>query len=320
MLKLENSASAKASVQATRAGFEWQRVDCPLCGGEHWANFIEARDPLDDAGATLFNVVRCNQCELCFTNPRPTPETIGTFYPHQYRPHHKVGKAKRVSRWRRWSPLRLGKDQERTAISWHGQGRLLDFGCGSGSFLQRMGRQGWQVTGMDSSALAVERLRAELGIDGVVGSLPHPELAGRRFDVITMWHSLEHVHQPLEVLRAAHELLEPGGQLIVGVPNIASLPFRWFRGDWFGLDLPRHLTHFTPVTLQRMLERAGFRAGPMRMIRHSDWLRSTAHLAARRGNRSRRQRCLEARPICSLVAWYSYLTRQTDCIRVTATR
>src|SRR5262249_8349053 len=74
----------------------------------------------------------------------------------------------------------------------------------------------------------------------------------------------------------ARRLLAPGGKVIVAVPNIDSLQFRWFGAAWYGLDLPRHLTHFTPDTLKAMLQRAGFGVRRMRMVRHSDWLRSSA--------------------------------------------
>src|SRR5262249_56551348 len=208
--------------------------------------------------------------------------------------------------------------KERQALPVQGAGRLLDFGCGSGSYLERMHRQGWQVTGVDVSAAAVQRVRTELHLPALVGSLPHPELRRATFDVITMWHSLEHVHAPLEVLRQAHRLLVPGGRLVVAVPNIDSLPFRWFGPAWFGLDLPRHLTHFAPWTLQLMLERAGFQPGPVRMVRHSDWLRSSAERACATGRAARWQHWLRARPASRLAAWYSYLSRQTDCIMVTA--
>src|SRR5260221_105975 len=122
---------------------------------------------------------------------------------------------------------------------------------------------GWQVRGLDVSASAVAEVQPQRRLPALVGSLPHHELRRATFDVITMWHSLEHVHAPLEVLREAHRLLAPGGRLVVAVPNIDSLPFRWFGNAWYGLDLPRHLTHFAPRTLQMMLERAGFRPGLM---------------------------------------------------------
>ena len=95
-----------------------------------------------------------------------------------------------------------------------------------------------------------------------------------------MWQALEHVHDPLRVLCEAHRLLVPGGKIVVAVPNMDSLPYRWFGRAWQGLDLPRHLTHFSPRTLHKMLQRAGFQVGPVRMVRHSNWLRASAALSS----------------------------------------
>jgi SAM-dependent methyltransferase len=182
-----------------------------------------------------------------------------------------------------------------------------------------MHRQGWQVTGLDVSVAAIQRIRTELGLRGFVGTLPYPEFRPASFDVITMWHSLEHVHAPLEILQEAHRLLVPGGKLLVAVPNIDSLPFHWFGSAWYGLDLPRHLTHFAPWTLHLMLERAGFSVGPIRMVRHSDWLRSSAKLAHRKEKWAPWQ-WLTRKPASRLAAWYCYLSGQSDCMIVTAVR
>lgn len=297
---------------------EWEETDCLLCGGRRWSLLVEAPDTTAGGTGLWFAVVQCHECGLCFTNPRPTVEAIGQFYPDVYRPHHAPRPRKR---WRLRLPLpwkQYGKDYP--MIPRHGRGRLLDFGCGGGTYMERMHRLGWQVTGVDTSRAAIQRVQAEFGLRGLVGSLPHLELEPGSFDVVTMWHSLEHAHAPLAVLREAHRLLDHGGKLVLAVPNIDSSPFRWFGRAWYGLDLPRHLTHFTPATLQRMLEQAGFRPGPIRMIRHSDWMRWSAKLARRSGTAAPWYHWLAAKPASRLASWYTYLTRQTDCLLVVAER
>jgi SAM-dependent methyltransferase len=191
-----------------------------------------------------------------------------------------------------------------------------------------MHRQGWKVTGIDASTRAVNRIRSTMAAAGLSpavlsvlhGTLPHPELEPEGFDVITMRQSLEHVHNPLEALGQAFRHLVPGGKLVVVVPNIDSLPFRWFGPAWYGLDLPRHLTHFSPTTLQVMLEQAGFQVGPVRMVRHSHWLRASAQLAIRHYAKPSWRRWLVSKPLSRLATWYSFLTSQADCIMVTALR
>jgi SAM-dependent methyltransferase len=220
--------------------------------------------------------------------------------------------------WYRLTRLGHRPRKKRHTLEWHGGGRLLDFGCGGGAFLKRMHEQGWQVTGVDASPDAVRRVREHLGLRALVGSLPNRGLEGAEFDVITLWHSLEHVHDPLTVLREALRLLAPAGKLVVAVPNIESRPFHWFGPSWFGLDLPRHLTHFSPHTLKEMLIKAGFAVGSVRMLRHSDWLRSSVKIASRNGRLTSWQRWLLGKPASRMATWYNFLLRQSDCMAVTA--
>ncbi|HLN28559.1 MAG TPA: class I SAM-dependent methyltransferase [Gemmataceae bacterium] len=307
----------KASAPGAVPSVEWEESQCPLCSGRDWSPLVEAPDTTVGGAGLWFVVVQCQECGLCFTNPRPNLHSFAQFYPASYRPHqpHEVRTPRgRSIRQRKWS-----RDVQRV-LSWRAEGRLLDFGCGGGSFLARLHRMDWQVTGIDVSTAAVQRVRDELGLQAFVGTLPHPELRPESFDVVTMWHSLEHVHAPLEVLQEAHRLLVPGGRLVVAVPNIDSLPFRWFGPAWYGLDLPRHLTHFAPWTLHLMLERAGFRVGPVHMVRHSAWLRSSAKLAGLRQPPTHWQRLLKGKPFSRLASWYCSLTRQLDCMMVVAQR
>jgi SAM-dependent methyltransferase len=266
----------------------------------------------------LGRVVRCRQCELCFTNPRPSAESMGPFYAADYSPHQRCGLTpgqRRRARWwallpRAWragNPERRGWPRPRPA-------RLLDVGCGGGAFLERMRLQGWEVTGLDASAAIVARVRRELGLPILLGSLPRPDLTPQSFELVTLWQSLEHLPRPLEALSDARRLLAPGGRLMVSVPNIASGPYRWFGSAWFGLDLPRHLLHFTPATLRAMLHRAGFAIDSLGMIPHSDWLRASAGLARRQRPSLGRLGWLGLRGPSRLAAWYCWITRQSDCL------
>jgi 2-polyprenyl-3-methyl-5-hydroxy-6-metoxy-1,4-benzoquinol methylase len=205
-------------------------------------------------------------------------------------------------------------------LPWNGTGRLLDFGCGGGSYLKRMADFGWRVTGLDVSPRVVRTVREELGFDAHLGTLPHPDLAPGSFDVITMWQALEHVHQPLEVLRAAYELLVPGGKIVAAVPNFEGLPAGWFGEHWFGLDLPRHLTHFTPKTLPEMLHASGFHTKSVRGLVHADWLRSSATRAAEAGADGWAARFLRWKPATRVAAWGCYLLGRAECLVAVAER
>jgi 2-polyprenyl-3-methyl-5-hydroxy-6-metoxy-1,4-benzoquinol methylase len=309
-----------AAPAATRGPVvEWEEPNCLLCGGPNWAPLLEAPDTTQGGTGLWFAVVQCHDCGLCFTNPRPTPAAIAQFYPTVYRPHH-LQPERRNGWWHRLTRCFHRPRKERKLIARFGRGRLLDFGCGSGAFLERMRRQGWDVTGLDISAPTIDRVRGDLGLNALCGSLPHPDLSPESFELITMWHSLEHVHAPLEVLREAHRLLVPGGKLLVEVPNIDSLPFRCFGHVWYGLDLPRHLTHFAPWTLYLLLHKAGFRVGPIRMIRHAGWLRRSARLACATPQATWWHRCLKLRPMAHLATWYNCWTNQSDAVIVMAER
>src|SRR5688572_16381901 len=142
-------------------GLEWEETPCPLCGRDEASLLLEAPDPLPAKGQGLwFAVVSCGHCGLTYTNPRPTPATIGHFYPPDYRPHRRPRKMQQTRPARPlWSRL-FGRpcNERRGVLPWHGRGRLLDFGCGGGGFLKRMADQGWQVTGLDAAVGAVRQV------------------------------------------------------------------------------------------------------------------------------------------------------------------
>jgi 2-polyprenyl-3-methyl-5-hydroxy-6-metoxy-1,4-benzoquinol methylase len=322
-MMLHRSLAAPVESDHVHPRVTWEETACPLCGLDKASLLLEAPDPVPIDGHGLrFAVVRCENCGLTYTNPRPTPATIARFYPADYRPHRRPGKMQQSRPPRPyWSRL-FGRpcNERRGGLPWHGQGRLLDFGCGGGAFLKRMADRGWKVTGLDASVGAAKSVQEDLGLTVLTGSQPHPELMPCSFDVVTMWQSLEHVHRPLAVLREAYQLLVPGGKVIVATPNIESLPFYWFGPSWFGLDLPRHLTHFTRKSLRDMLETAGFRVEMVRLLRHSDWLRSSARLARSQDRGGLWAGLLRCKPVAKAVAWGCYAVGMSDCMMAVAQR
>src|SRR5262249_16711737 len=138
-------------------------------------------------------------------------------------------------------------------------GLLLDVGCGAGDFLTVMrDRPGWQVFGLEQNPTASRYARERRGLHVKHGEFPCPALRNGCYDGIKMWHVLEHVGSPPDVLAEARRLLKPDGVLVVGVPVADSLEARWFGPYWAGYDVPRHLVTFTRSSLMRLVRKAGF--------------------------------------------------------------
>jgi 2-polyprenyl-3-methyl-5-hydroxy-6-metoxy-1,4-benzoquinol methylase len=157
-------------------------------------------------------------------------------------------------------------------------GRLLDVGCGSGAYLARMQQLGWEVVGVERAVRMAEQIRTRLGIPVVAAGLPSNDLPVGHFDLVTAWQVLEHMERPRQALACIRKLLRAGGRLALTVPNQSGWAARWFGPAWVGLDLPRHLVHFTPATLARMLESEGFSVVHQTTIGSSGWIRKSARL------------------------------------------
>lgn len=137
-------------------------------------------------------------------------------------------------------------------------GRLLDIGCGKGDFLNVARQAGWSVCGIEPTKRSAEYARNEHGIEVIETGLHESNIAASSFDVVTMWHVLEHISDSCGVLNEVRRVLVDSGILIIAVPNIKSLQAYLGGGKWFHLDPPRHIIQFYPEFLCKQLKQSGF--------------------------------------------------------------
>lgn len=330
------------------AELELEQVDCPLCGSCEFEPVVQTPDFETGLGGE-FRVVRCTRCGLAFTNPRPTVSSIARFYTSDYGPHEghawNDGWRGRLHRRLQRAVLRAdfdyppqpaggwtrvlamvgrrwirGKRRRAAWLPYRGQGRLLDFGCGGAVFARQMTEFGWSVEGLDLSASIAAKVQREMGFPVHIGTLPHSDVRPASFDAITMWSSLEHVHDPRRVVGAARDALRADGILLAYVPNLASWSFDVFREAWVGLDLPRHLIHFTPESLCDLLRREGFRVRRLQQIGRDGWLRKSARRARQLGLGSRCLRAFTWKPLALARSRWTERTGGADSILALAER
>lgn len=237
------------------AEMEW--VNCLLCGSDESRPLHTQRHfPTQQPGR--FTLVRCLQCGLVYLNPRPTVDAIGAYYPPTYESHapllpeHLPWPQRWLVQygfWKRCQPLLVG----------HSRGKVLDVGCGTGHFLAAMKKYGhWETVGIDPSEEAIRFAKEVLHVEAYVGRAEEIHLPDHTFDAVTMWDTLEHLHDPRSALMEVQRILKPRGQLLLRVPSLDSLDAHLFGPHWAGLDIPRHLTVFSRKTLSRLLVETGF--------------------------------------------------------------
>ena len=117
----------------------------------------------------------------------------------------------------------------------------------------------WRVRGLEADPRAAAYARERLGLDVLCARLPDNPFGEGVFDVITGWHVVEHLHDPLGGLRALRAMLRPGGSLVLALPNPASLDARFYRSAWVAYDAPRHIYHYAPQSVRELLGKVGFK-------------------------------------------------------------
>lgn len=220
---------------------------CPLCGTPDAEPFTREPGP--------YRVVVCRSCGLGRTEPQPPDTVLEPLYRGEYMSADARKFGGPVEAVRRVVVRALAA---RIARRIGGHGRVLDVGCGDGKLLVALAKHGFTGTGVELHSRVGERLPPGSGIDVVVGTLEQARFPARSFRVVVLRHVLEHLRDPLGTLTEVRRVIQPGGHLVIAVPNLASWQARVSRDRWFHLDLPRHLFHFTPASLERALERTGF--------------------------------------------------------------
>lgn len=236
---------------------------CPVCGGTALREVFRCPDRLTRKGE--FAITECTACAFRWTNPYPPMDEIGQYYASEdYVPlsNTRRGTINRLYHVARWFTLRQ-KRRLIEKVSGGNAGSLLDIGCGTGEFLGAMAHAGWRVLGIEPDEKARTRARDEFGVR-VLSLEEKAGLADGAYDVITLWHVLEHAH---DVNRNVHDLtrlLSIRGRVLIGVPNYDCFDGDVYGPRWAAYDPPRHLYHFTPRTMRRLLEKHGLRILGMR--------------------------------------------------------
>jgi 2-polyprenyl-3-methyl-5-hydroxy-6-metoxy-1,4-benzoquinol methylase len=276
---------------------ETSEVPCNLCG---------THDSLPLHVNCSLNIVRCRACGLVFVNPQPTLEAL--------REYHAAGELMSQDGWSSY----FNHSQEQICELWKerfadvrrskqaSNVSLLDVGAGYGDFLHYASKEGWQVSGFEFSPAVAKISREKYGISLAVGDLFEMPFAKQSFDVITMWHVLEHLANPMAALRRLFQLLRPGGVLVLEVPNLNCLVRKSYRVP---MTVNLHLYHFSRETLSSLASAAGFKV----LRTHAG---NTGFLYPQRA-KIYAKRAFYA---CARVLEMAVGTNVSDCIRLHATK
>jgi SAM-dependent methyltransferase len=269
---------------------------CPVCDRDGAVRLFFSRDRIHHLPGS-FGLFRCNHCQAIFIQPWLSNAALASYYPDEYgRYRHSASlNKKNYAGWRRFVlenyyhyPSRRGVDSSlikkaaafvlsfvtaKEVIPYHGAGRILDVGCGGGSYLYRLSQWGWEGYGVEPSKRGAEQAQ-NLGLRVFRGTLEEARFESCFFDVIRLSNVLEHVDQPKEILKEIHRILKPDGLVYITVPNTRSLVFWLFKENWYALDAPRHVISYCPRALRELCDATGFDiastrfdAGPFNFVR-----------------------------------------------------
>jgi 2-polyprenyl-3-methyl-5-hydroxy-6-metoxy-1,4-benzoquinol methylase len=231
---------------------------CPVCSSTNIKEVLRAKDYT--VSKELFSVWHCNACTCRFTQNIPSAEDIGAYYQSaDYVSHSDTKKGvinKLYHTVRNYTVQK--KKQLIEKLSEKKRGSLLDVGAGTGAFAAIMLEAGWNVSGLEPDATARENALTnhQLQLQTLDALFSFND---KQFDVITLWHVLEHVHELHQYIETFHRILKDDGTLIVAVPNYTSYDAQVYKEFWAAYDVPRHLYHFSPAAMKQLMQQQNFK-------------------------------------------------------------
>ncbi len=218
--------------------------ECPSCKHTLFTNHLICTD--FSISQESFALVKCNKCGLVFTNPRPDENNIKDYYKSDKYISHANKSNSLINVLYKFARSFTLNTKQRLITRYKKGSRLLDFGCGTGHFVNYMSKNGWDVTGYDPQISSLINTKIKF-VDSI-----QKLSAEDKYHVITAWHVLEHVHDLRATLKLLRKKLKKGGFLFVAVPNINSYDAGHYKSYWAAYDVPRHLYHFSQSSFKTL--------------------------------------------------------------------
>jgi 2-polyprenyl-3-methyl-5-hydroxy-6-metoxy-1,4-benzoquinol methylase len=231
---------------------------CPVCGGTNIKEVLHTKDYT--VSKETFSIWHCNDCTCRFTQNVPSAQDIGAYYQSAAYVSHSDTKKGVINKLyhtvRNYTVQKKKRLIEK--ISGRNNGSLLDVGAGTGAFATVMQQAGWNVSGLEPDETARENAlkNHQLQLQKLDALFSFSE---QQFDVITLWHVLEHVHELHRYIETFYRILKDDGTLIIAVPNYTSYDAQLYAEFWAAYDVPRHLYHFSPVAMNQLMQQHNFK-------------------------------------------------------------
>lgn len=229
---------------------------CPICGSIKLQKAFKTKDYF--ITQEEFGICACKKCGFHFTNPRPTKMALAPYYKSEdYISHSNSNQGLFGKLYQSIRKYTLGKKYELVSSIRDGE-NILDIGCATGQFLNEFKKRGWLCTGIEPDPSAREFASKNYDLK-VFDEDKLDTLDSHSFDVISMWHVLEHVSDLSKRMEDLQRLIKENGSLFIALPNLDSWDAKHYEKYWAGLDVPRHLYHFKKENVELLFNKFGFK-------------------------------------------------------------